>query len=413
MKVNCCKKFNSVNSGFTLIEILVVVAIMALLAAITLPVFFNMRTSDRKSTCASNMEAMGRALIEYYQDYKVYPPGLRPDYAMKVWANDAKAYQAIPLATQPNRGMSPQFAAIPIPPMNPTTGTFKLLCYPRSTLRQQYKVTVTIVSGPTVTFPFLPYQYNWNSTNGSSGSGTVNFGVQALFDTVKVQFTGVSFTIGESWSFYTFVDDNMRLGGAFSNPHAKNGIIQLKYTITIQTGSTSTAPTTPNTYTWSAADSKNPGNILETGGPVTIQANTALPLSNGLSVRFDDACGHYAGDNWTFITVEAPFDTDAAGTCTWYDWRPRLTARLSQALNAGTTTVAVTTLMPFDTPCLVTIRDAVTPSITANARIINVNPTAFPPTVTFDNPVVQTFANNSVIDPGSGIYHLTTYSYMT
>jgi prepilin-type N-terminal cleavage/methylation domain-containing protein len=413
MKVYCCKKFNMANHGFTLIEILVVVAIMALLAAVTLPVFFNMRTSDRKSTCASNMEAMGRALTEYYQDYKVYPPGPRPDYAMKVWANTSDAYRAIPLATQPNRGMSPQYAAIPIPPMNPTTGALNLLCYPRSTLKQQYKVTVTIVSGPTILNPALPYRYDWNCTNGSSGTGTVGNGVVTLFNTVKVQFTGVSFTVGETWEFYTFVDDNLKLGGAFSNPHAKNGILQLRYTITIQTGSTSTAPTTPNTYTWSAADSKNPGNILETGGPVTIQANTALPLSNGLSVRFDDESGHYVGDNWTFITVEAPFDTNTAGSCTWYDWRPRGTARLSQTLNAGTSTVAVTSLIPFDVPCRVTIRDAVTPSTQTTARIINVNPTAFPPTVTFDNPVAQTFVNNSVIDPSSGTYHLTTYSYMT
>ncbi len=410
MKVYWCKNFNTVNHAFTLVEILVVIAIMALLAAITLPVFFNMRTNDRKSTCASNMEALGRALTEYYQDYKKYPAGPRPDYAMKVWVNDPTAYKAIPLSNQPKRGYSPLFTAMPLPAMDPTTGTPKLLCYPRSTLKQQYKVTVTIVSGPTVLLPMLPYRYDWNSTNGSSGTGIVSNSVVTLFNTVKIEFTGAIFAIGESWEFYTFAGDNLKLGGAFCNPHAKNGKLQLKYTITIQTGSTPASPTTPNTYTWSAAESTNTANILETGGPVTMQANTALPLSNGLWVKFDDACGHYADDKWEFVTVEAPFDTDTAGTCTWYDWRPRGSAVLRQTLNAGSSTVAVSSLAPFDTPCRVTLRDG---AITATARIITVNPNAFPPTVTFDNPAVLTFPNNSTIDPSSGAYHLTTYSYMT
>jgi prepilin-type N-terminal cleavage/methylation domain-containing protein/prepilin-type processing-associated H-X9-DG protein len=57
------------RAGFTLIELLVVIAIIAILAAILFPVFAQAREQARKSSCLSNLNQMGKAVLMYTQDY--------------------------------------------------------------------------------------------------------------------------------------------------------------------------------------------------------------------------------------------------------------------------------------------------------------------------------------------------------
>lgn len=54
--------------GFTLIEILVVIAIVALLSAILFPVFARARENARKTSCANNIKQIGLAILQYAQD---------------------------------------------------------------------------------------------------------------------------------------------------------------------------------------------------------------------------------------------------------------------------------------------------------------------------------------------------------
>ena len=49
------------RQGFTLVEIMIVVAIIALLAAIAIPSFMKSRTESRKSACINNLRLLDHA----------------------------------------------------------------------------------------------------------------------------------------------------------------------------------------------------------------------------------------------------------------------------------------------------------------------------------------------------------------
>jgi prepilin-type N-terminal cleavage/methylation domain-containing protein/prepilin-type processing-associated H-X9-DG protein len=62
------------SRGFTLIELLVVIAIIAILAAILFPVFAAAREKARQIACINNLNQMGKATMQYLQDYDGYYP---------------------------------------------------------------------------------------------------------------------------------------------------------------------------------------------------------------------------------------------------------------------------------------------------------------------------------------------------
>lgn len=62
------------RSAFTLIELLIVVAIIAILAAIAVPNFMEAQTRSKVSRCKADMRSLGTALEAYCTDYNHYPP---------------------------------------------------------------------------------------------------------------------------------------------------------------------------------------------------------------------------------------------------------------------------------------------------------------------------------------------------
>jgi prepilin-type N-terminal cleavage/methylation domain-containing protein/prepilin-type processing-associated H-X9-DG protein len=57
------------RQAFTLVEILVVVAIICILAALLFPVFGRARENARRTSCQSNLKQLGVGMMQYTQDY--------------------------------------------------------------------------------------------------------------------------------------------------------------------------------------------------------------------------------------------------------------------------------------------------------------------------------------------------------
>ena len=64
--------------GFTMIEMLTVIAIIAILAGILFPVFATVRRNVHKATCTSNLHEIYQALRIFKDDHGVYPKALYP-----------------------------------------------------------------------------------------------------------------------------------------------------------------------------------------------------------------------------------------------------------------------------------------------------------------------------------------------
>ena len=71
--------------GFTLVELLVVIGIIAVLVALLLPVLKNAREQARSTACASNMRQIYSAIVMYGNENRQMLP-LPNDFVPKIWA---------------------------------------------------------------------------------------------------------------------------------------------------------------------------------------------------------------------------------------------------------------------------------------------------------------------------------------
>jgi type II secretory pathway pseudopilin PulG len=81
------------RAGFTLVEILVVIGIIMLLAAILFPTFNRAQENARQTSCASNLKQIYFAVQAYHADERRYPDSL-----MDLLPEGAKVEQLNPAA---------------------------------------------------------------------------------------------------------------------------------------------------------------------------------------------------------------------------------------------------------------------------------------------------------------------------
>src|SRR5687767_10527248 len=85
------------SSGFTLVELLVVIGIIAVLIGILLPSLGKARASARRANCLSNLRSIGQMLNIYANQNKLYVPiGRRSDsWAYNYWLYDGQHYTSL------------------------------------------------------------------------------------------------------------------------------------------------------------------------------------------------------------------------------------------------------------------------------------------------------------------------------
>ena len=85
--------------AFTLVEILIVLAVIGILAAILFPAFLGARGKARTIACTSNLRQLGMAVDQYISDYEHYPRGLDPAdrETPEIW-KDIEAAQGVNFA---------------------------------------------------------------------------------------------------------------------------------------------------------------------------------------------------------------------------------------------------------------------------------------------------------------------------
>lgn len=64
------------ESGFTLVELIVVMAVIGMLVALLLPAIQAARETARRTACANNMRQMGLGLLAFHNANQHFPPGI-------------------------------------------------------------------------------------------------------------------------------------------------------------------------------------------------------------------------------------------------------------------------------------------------------------------------------------------------
>src|SRR5262249_32765743 len=89
------------DGGFTLIEVLVVIAIIGLLIALLLPAVQAAREAARRLQCANNLKQIALAAHNYHDSNGVFPPGhLGIQYPGESWSGWSAHARLLPFLDQ-------------------------------------------------------------------------------------------------------------------------------------------------------------------------------------------------------------------------------------------------------------------------------------------------------------------------
>ncbi|MEZ5940397.1 MAG: DUF1559 domain-containing protein [Planctomycetaceae bacterium] len=101
------KRKDKSSRGFTLIELIVVMGVIAMLVAMLLPAVQQAREAARRTACKNNLKQLGLALTNYQGLYDVFPPGyvsreVAPDdpYSMETGSGYAWSTLLLPFLDQ-------------------------------------------------------------------------------------------------------------------------------------------------------------------------------------------------------------------------------------------------------------------------------------------------------------------------
>lgn len=104
------------RAGFTLVELLVVVAIIAILGAMMAPIYLNAKKAAQRANCQSNLAQIAKAFESYTNDYNGCYPNLDNQYlwAGFYWRDPMRRY-----VVAPNSATQKMILACPADPTPP------------------------------------------------------------------------------------------------------------------------------------------------------------------------------------------------------------------------------------------------------------------------------------------------------
>jgi len=111
-------------TGFTLVELLVVMAIIALLVALILPAVQSAREASRRSVCSSNMRAVAQAVVTFESHKKQYPSVVDRNAATATPNTDGSTGYSWIFMVLPYMEQQQIFDAVSLGTANLTTGPF-------------------------------------------------------------------------------------------------------------------------------------------------------------------------------------------------------------------------------------------------------------------------------------------------
>jgi len=65
----------AIRAGFTVLELLVALAVIGILMAIAIPAILHAREASRRTACTANMRQIGLGILQYESVHRVFPPG--------------------------------------------------------------------------------------------------------------------------------------------------------------------------------------------------------------------------------------------------------------------------------------------------------------------------------------------------
>jgi len=89
------------SQGFTLIELMIVVAIIGILAAIAIPQFANLVSKSQEGRCKANLGTIRSALSIYYGDTEGWYPANAAGSNLSALTVGSRYLQSVPLADLP------------------------------------------------------------------------------------------------------------------------------------------------------------------------------------------------------------------------------------------------------------------------------------------------------------------------